>query len=61
MGSLEIVEMPLQLCAKFNLANCKLLPITNHFCEVPFTKTIILFFKSNIFISTWTDGLHKHI
>lgn len=36
MGSLEIVEMPLQLCAKFNSANCKLLPITNHFCEVPF-------------------------
>ncbi len=46
MGSLDMVEMPLQLCSKFNSGNCKLLPITNHFGEVPFTKTIILFLKA---------------
>lgn len=46
MGSLDIVDMPLQLCSKFNSGNCKLVPITNHFCEVPFTKTIILFLKT---------------
>jgi len=46
MGSLDMVEMPLQLCSKFNSGNCKLLPITNHFYEVPFTKTIVLFLKA---------------
>jgi hypothetical protein len=35
MGSLDMSFIS-TLCSKFNSGNCKLLPITNHFREVPF-------------------------